>query len=230
MSRQLPLGLELRSPTRLEDYIAGDDGQVLALLAAQRDGSGEAQLYLSGPPHSGRSHLLMGQCTAAREAGLMPVYLPAAEHAQLAPEMLEGLERFDLIAIDDVDTLAGLADWEQALFALYNRARDRGCRLLFSASAAAACAGFTLPDLRTRLGWGLNYRLKPLDDAQREQLLRQLAARRGLDLPPEVARYLLSRYSRDTGELNALIERLDRESLAEQRRLSIPFVRERLSV
>lgn len=230
MSRQLPLGLELRCPTRLEDYIAGDDGQVLALLAAQRDGSGEAQLYLSGPPHSGRSHLLMGQCTAAREAGLMPVYLPAAEHAQLAPEMLEGLERFDLIAIDDVDSLAGLTDWERALFALYNRARDRGCRLLFSARAAAARAGFILPDLRTRLGWGLNYHLKPLDDAQREHLLRQLAARRGLELPPEVARYLLSRCPRDTGELAALIERLDRESLAEQRRLSIPFVRERLSV
>ncbi len=229
MNRQLPLGLELRRPTRLDDYIAGDDGQVLALLAAQRDGSGEAQLYLVGPPHSGRSHLLMGQCAAAREAGLEPVYLPAAEHAQLAPEMLEGLERFDLIAIDDVDALAGHAGWEQALFGLYNRTRDRGGRLLFAAAAAASQAGFTLPDLRTRLGWGLSYRLKPLDDTQRERLLRQFAARRGLELPPEVARYLLTRCPRDTGELHALIERLDRESLAEQRRLSIPFVRERLS-
>ncbi len=229
MSRQLPLELALRSASRLEDYVAGDDGQVLDLLARQRSGEGEPQLYLVGAEGSGRSHLLLGQCAAAREAGLEAAYLPAAERAELAPEMLEGLERYDLLAVDDVDALAGEADWELALFHLYNRARERGCRLLFAAAAPAATAGFRLPDLRTRLGWGLSYRLPPLDDARREELLRRLAQRRGLELPAEVARYLLARCPRDPRALAALVERLDRDSLAEQRRLSIPFVRRRLA-
>ncbi len=59
--------------------------------------------------------------------------------------------------------------------------------------------------------------------------MRRLAQRRGLELPTEVARYLLARCPRDPRALVALVERLDRDSLAEQRRLSIPFVRRRLA-
>ena len=228
MSRQLPLGLELHSPTRLEDYVAGGNHQVLLLLARQLTPEGEPQLYISGPPASGRTHLLLGQCHAARRRGWSPAYLPGAQRHELSPAMLEGLEQYPLIVVDDVDRLAGDAAWERALFGLFNRARDRGCRLLFSAGAAPAQAGFQLPDLRSRLAWGITYRLRPLDDAHRQQLLVQLAARRGLDMPGEVARYLLERHSRDIPELLRLLERLDRDSLAAQRRLTIPFVRERL--
>lgn len=228
MTAQLPLGLELRTPTRLEDFVAGDEGQVISLLARQRTGDGEAQLYLTGPRCSGRSHLLLGQCAAARDQGLQVVYLPAAGHSELAPEMLEGLEAYDLLAVDDVDALAGLPAWERALFNLYNKARQQGSRMLFSATLPAASSGFELADLRTRLGWGLTYRLKPLNDTQRSTLLQGLAERRGLVLPDEVAEYLLARCPRDPCSLLALIDRLDRDSLAEQRRLSIPFVRQRI--
>ncbi|RMG33700.1 MAG: DnaA regulatory inactivator Hda [Gammaproteobacteria bacterium] len=228
VTAQLPLGLELRTPSRLADYVAGDDGQVLALLAQQRSGDGEAQLYLTGPRCSGRSHLLLGQCAAARDQGLRVVYLPAAEHSELSPEMLEGLEAYDLLAVDDVDALAGQPAWERALFNLYNQARDQGARLLFSATRPAAGADFELADLRTRLGWGLTYHLKPLNDTQRHTLLQRLAQRRGLSLAGEVADYLLARCPRDPCSLIALIDRLDRDSLAEQRRLSIPFVRSRI--
>ncbi len=229
MSRQLPLGLELHSPTRLDDYLAGDNRQVLRLLQQQLTPAGEAQLYITGTAGSGRTHLLLGQCNRVREQGWHPAYLPCAEMTGLSPAMLEGLEQYPLIAMDDVDRLAGDMAWETALFGLFNRARDHGCRLLFSAASAAPQAGFQLPDLRSRLAWGITYRLRPLDDTQLQQLLIRLAARRGLEMPKEVARYLVERHSRDIGRLTRLIERLDRDSLAEQRRLTIPFVRSRLN-
>jgi len=228
MKQQLPLGLQFHSPTRLEDYIAGDNLQVLCLLEQQLMPGGESQLYISGAPGSGRSHLLLGQCNAARDLGWTPVYLPCAEIIHLSPEVFDGLEQFPLIVIDDVDRLSAKETWETALFGLFNRAHDRGCRLLFSAATPAAQAGFQLPDLCSRLAWGVTYRLRPLNDQQRQSLLIQLAARRGLDMPKEVARYLLERHSRDIGELTRLIGRLDRDSLAEQRRLTIPFVRSRV--
>jgi len=229
MTLQLPLGLELRSPTRLEDYVAGENQQLLQLLQEQFTSAGEAQLYVSGAPGSGRSHLLLGQCNAARDLGWTLAYLPCKEIDDLSADILQGLEQFQLIAIDDVDRLAGRGEWESALFGLFNRARERGSRLLFSAEHAAARAGFALPDLRTRLAWGITYRLKPLDDQQRQALLIQLSERRGLEMSDEVARYLLERHSRDIHRLLELIERLDHDSLAEQRRLTIPFVRTRLS-
>ncbi len=228
MSLQLPLALQLRAPTQLADFVFGDDSTLRELLQHQRRPEGEQLIYLHGQPGSGRTHLLLGQCTAAQEEGLQVAYLPCHEIAGLSPQVLDGLEQLDLVAIDDVDLMAGLDAWETALFNLFNRAREAGCRLLLSASGAAAQQPFALADLRSRLSWGVTYRLRSLDDAQRQQLLLNLARRRGLEMPDEVARYLVERHDRDTRSLCRLVERLDHDSLAEQRRLSIPFVRTRM--
>jgi len=227
--QQLPLGLELRNPTRLHDFVAGDNQALMQSLRKQLSEDGETQIYIHAPSGTGRTHLLLGQCNAAREAGWSPVYLAAGEIESLSPQLLEGMEQYPLLAIDDIDQLAGRKDWEQALFALFNRARERGCRLLFSATNAPAKAGFELADLSSRLAWGITFRLRPLADSQRQRLLIALSERRGLEMPIDVARYLLQRYSRDIPRLVALVERLDRDSLAEKRRLTIPFVRSRLA-
>ena len=225
---QLPLGLQLRVPTRLDDFVFGANAPLRDLLQQQLQRTGEPLILVHGEPGSGRTHLLLGQCSAARQAGLQVAYLPCSELGGLAPEMLEGLENLDLVAIDDVHRLARHGAWETALFNLFNRARAGHCRLLISAAASAAHLDFALPDLRSRLAWGVTYRLQPLNDRQREALLQNLARRRGLSMPAEVARYLVERHARDTRSLVRLIERLDHDSLAEQRRLSIPFVRTRL--
>lgn len=227
--QQIPLQLGLYHPTELEDYIAGDNGDLLRLLERQRTTENETQIFLHGPPVSGRTHLLMGQCNALRRLHRSATYLPAQEISALSPQVLDGMEQYDLVAIDDIDRLAGQRDWELALFRLFNRVRERGGRLLFSAAHPPGACGFGLPDLSSRLTWGITFRIKPLDDPQRLELLRQLSRRRGLEMSSEVGRYLLERYSRDVRRLVDLVERLDHDSLAEQRRLTVPFVRARLA-
>ena len=68
------------------------------------------------------------------------------------------------------------------------------------------------------------YALAPLGDDERLEAVRLRARNRGLEMPEEVARYILARYPRDLDSLFALLDRLDRASLAEQRRLTIPFL------
>jgi DnaA family protein len=80
-------------------------------------------------------------------------------------------------------------------------------------------------DLRTRLAWGLVYQLKPLSDAEKVLHLRAQAARRGVPLSDEVIAYLLSRLPRDLSSLNAVLEALDRYSLATKRPVTLPLVR-----
>lgn len=224
---QLPLALRMRNASRLSNFIDNPDSNLLPLLARQRNGD-EPLIYLHGLPGSGRTHLLLGQCNAAQDAGLQVAFLPASEHAQLHPSMLNGLEQLDLIAIDDIDRLAGQADWEQALFGLFNRVREQRKRLLVSATSPATSAGFALPDLCSRLAWGVTLAIPPLQEPQREQLLHELARQCGLSMPDEVAHYLIRRHARDNKSLQQLVQRLDHDSLAAQRPLSIPFVRERL--
>ncbi|HWP94854.1 MAG TPA: DnaA/Hda family protein, partial [Gammaproteobacteria bacterium] len=98
-------------------------------------------------------------------------------------------------------------------------------RLLVTAHVAPAALRLGLADLRTRLGWGLVFHLRPLDDEGKLAALRLRAERRGFELPEETARYLLSRFQRDMRTLCGLLEALDTASLAAQRRLTIPFVK-----
>lgn len=228
-SRQLPLALQLRRSSSLQEFVDQPHKPLLPLLAQQRVG-GEPLIFIHGEPLSGRSHLLLGQCDAAQQAGLAVTYLPARDQAELDPLMLQGLQHIDLLAIDDVHALAGKSAWENALFVLFNQFRDTGRSLLCSAKAPPGECGFSLPDLASRLAWGPVCAITPLDDDSRQELLCRLAARRGLSMPSEVARYLVQRRSRDTASLLDMVERLDRASLAEQRRLSIPFVREQLQI
>ena len=66
-------------------------------------------------------------------------------------------------------------------------------------------------------------------DAEKALHLRSEAARRGLRLTDEVVWYLLNHLPRDLASLHAVLDRLDRHSLARQRPVTLPLVREVLS-
>jgi DnaA family protein len=142
--------------------------------------------------------------------------------------MVEGLEALDLVCIDDVQLIAGHPQWEEALFDLFNRLRAAGGRLLISGDQPPSSLSLELPDLTSRLSWGLVLRLRDLTDSDKQALLMHNARQRGMELPADVARYLVNRRERDLRSLLATIERLDTLSLAAQRKLTIPFVRQHL--
>jgi len=136
-----------------------------------------------------------------------------------------------LIAVDDVHRM-GTAE-QAALFALYNRWRELAATehafALAVAGARAPLAADVREDLRTRLGWDLVFRLKPLSDADKRAALQRQAAARGLTLPPEVLSWILTRYARDMRALTGLLAALDRYSLAEQRPITIALLRAMLA-
>jgi DnaA family protein len=151
-------------------------------------------------------------------------YLPLATLADRAAA-LRGVAGSEWLALDDLGALAGQREAEHALFDLYNQTRAEGGAMLFAASAGPAELGIDLPDLRSRLGACTQFALKPLDDAERRQVLRAQAAVRGIELDDTVLDWLFARYARDLGALLDLLDRLDRASLAAQRRITVPFLR-----
>lgn len=224
MSRQLPLGIRLRDAATFENFLAAGNEPVLAALQH----SSEVSLYLWGAAGTGKTHLLQAVCHQATAQGRRAAYLPLAEPG-LHPAMLEGMEQFDLLCLDDVDAVAGDPDWEAALFHAYNRLTAAGHQLRLTASVSPAALAVQLPDLHSRLGWGPVFQLQSLNDVAKRQALQQRAGARGVTLEDEVAEYLMKRCPRDMVSLFQLLEELDEASLAAQRRLTIPFVREYLA-
>jgi DnaA family protein len=103
--------------------------------------------------------------------------------------------------------------------------RESGSRLVVAGSDRADRLGIQLPDLVSRLGWGVTYALSPLDGDTVQQALVHRASSRGLELPEETATFLLKRIPRDLPSVFELLDRLDEASMVEQRRLTIPFVK-----
>jgi len=142
--------------------------------------------------------------------------------------MLHCLEDFKLVCIDDVDNVAGDEAWELALFNLFNELRAKHHHLIISANALPSELGFHLNDLSSRLTWGLTHNLKPLDDTEKQAYLIGDAARRGLTMSPDIAAFILRYYPRDMSSLGDIVNKLDTASLEDQRRLTIPFIKQYL--
>ena len=222
-SPQLPLTLRWPAQQRFETFVSGDNGAALALVRAAAHGD-PAWVFLSGPPASGKSHLLLAACAQASAQGRYAQYVSLAKLGDRAVD-IRALGGSDLLALDGVDAIARDAPAEHALFDLYNRCKVENAALLFAAAAAPAHAGFGLPDLVSRLSSSTQLALKALSEAQRRDVLRQRAQARGLVLDDAVLDWLFARAQRDFGSLVALLDKIDRASLAAKRRVTVPFLR-----
>ena len=222
---QLSLGLTLREHARFESYLDSANEEAVSALRDLATARGEQLLVLSGPAGVGKTHLLQAACHAAAERGRTCVYLPVTEIQVLGPAVLADLEQLGLVCLDDVHAIAGLELWEHALFDLFNRLRASGSTLLVALDRMPDRCGFAMPDLVSRLGWGVSYRLRPLPEYQLQDALMQRAAGRGLQLSGDAAQFMLRRLPRDPASLFSALDRLDEASMIEQRRLTIPFIR-----
>jgi len=220
-STQLPLQLNLNEVYRFDNFYFSQPELHQALIALCQTDT-VSFVYLWGEAVSGKSHLLMACAEQAKNA----LYLPLTDLVQTAsPDVLQSVEHLDLLCIDNLEAISQHQEWQEALFHCFNRLQHSGCKLLVSATHNPATISLTLPDLRSRMATALIYQLEPLDDAQKQQALIIQAQSRGLDLPEEVANYILRHHSRDMRILMTLLQNLDKASMVEKRRLTIPFVR-----
>ena len=229
MIGQLPLALRWPAHQRFDCFVPGQNGVAIDLLRSSAVAAGSSWIYLTAPAGSGRTHLLIAACSAASDAGRSAQYLSMAALRVPRADAIRGFGGSDLLAIDDLDAISGERDAEHALFDLYNRCRAEGTLLLFAAGAPPAQLGIGLPDLVSRLSACTQVALKPLDEEARRTLFRDRALARGIELDDGVLDWLFARTRRDVGSLLDVLERIDRASLAAQRRVTVPFLRTLLS-
>jgi DnaA family protein len=218
---QYPFAFEIRKELLFGNFLDhGANAAALHFLRHFAEGP-ERLCYLSGRSGSGKTHLLQALCQQADNA----LYLPLQQLLAHGPGLLDGLESVDLLLLDDLQVLAGKAEWEQALFRLFNALHAGSGKLCIAAAAGPLQLPLLLPDLRSRLQLCIRFELQEPDDAGKLEVLCQQAAQRGMELKEEVAQFILLRSGRNLHELGAVLERLDTLSLSEQRRLTIPFVK-----
>ncbi|PIP78462.1 MAG: DnaA regulatory inactivator Hda [Gammaproteobacteria bacterium CG22_combo_CG10-13_8_21_14_all_40_8] len=235
-TQQLTLPISSSELPSFENFVIGDNLEaVLALkqLSEKSNTSSKAQLiYVHGQQGCGVSHLLQATVDFACQQGINALYFDLSEKA-LSPKMLQGLESYELVCLDDVAAVVGgsimferEAEWEEALFHLFNHLKDAGHQLVVGSSQLPQNLHVRLPDLVSRWDSMVRFHIMDISDQDKEQALIQRAKFAGLNLAPEVAKYLISRGSRNLNQLIANLDKLDQASLASKRAITIPLVKE----
>ncbi|QSP94224.1 DnaA regulatory inactivator Hda [Marinobacter salinisoli] len=223
---QLPLGIKLRDDARFDNFHGDRNAEAASRLKIICDQPETVPVVvICGDSDTGKSHLLQAVCHYAEGRSRAAVCISIAELEPFGPEALMGLEGADMICLDDLDRVVGQPAWEEAIFHLYNRVHDQGGLLIVSVSEVPSALGFCLPDLRSRLGHGLTIQLGIYRDDDRLRILMARAEQRGLVIGDDVATFIMRRAPRRLGDLLAILDTLDENSLQAQRRLTIPFVK-----
>ena len=230
---QLTLDLGAPPPPTFDNFVAGDNVEALALLRGLIDASGghpsnarpargigsatgSRFVYLWGLPASGRSHLLHALASATQAARLLTPLsdLPDFDHDP----------SISLWMVDDCDRLD--AARQVSVFHLFNAIQTEAVAAMVSAGSSAPMQLPVIPELATRLGWGLVFQLHRLSDQDIARALTVTLTERGLTASADLIPWLMTHTARDLGQLRVLIDRLDRFALARKRALTVPLVRE----
>lgn len=204
--KQLLLDIQPAPPPSLENFVVGQNAEVLDSLRKTISGQSEVRfIYLWGPDGSGKSHLLQS-CA-----------------------MLAAKFEVPLTIADDVQTYSD--EKQIALFNTFNHLRENAAAGLLMATGLAPPMQMGLrDDLATRLAWGLVYQLQPLTDEEKALALRAHASERGMKLPDEVVDYCLRYLRRDLPTLMTTLDALDEWSLISKKPVTVPMLRKLLQL
>jgi len=233
---QIPLSFRPRRNDNFEQFVVGKNQIAFAaakhFLETPENSLSHAIvashrfLYLKGDSGSGKSLLLNAVCNQARESGRVAIYLSIRHLINQGSKPPADLEGIEVLCLDDVDSLAGNAAWEEAVFHYLNRMRAQAGYVILAGRQGPGHLAISLPDLRSRLAWGEVHRLKVLADYDKKNVLQQHARVQGVEVPDEVLNYLLKHGRRDMKSLLSALDTLQQKAFAAKRAPTIPLLRE----
>ena len=226
--KQIALPLSLDRQYSFENFISDRADLIVASLKALIQGDGEAQIGLWGTTASGKTHLLNASADYARQKSVVLQIYDAKQLLQCDANEFEGFSHCDVLVIDNLDAIAGNAEWEACFYQVINRCRDGDYRFVFAMTHRPEDLETALDDFRSRLQWGLMLQLPSSDDIEIRQILRKRAHLIGIELAEDVLSYLMTHHARNLATQMAILRRLDGASLSQQRKVTIPLIKQAL--
>lgn len=230
MPEQLPLEFKLLDNVNFANFFFSESNQQLYFALKNfliLGNNAELFFYLFGNKQAGKTHLLQACCSKLLEENIQAMYINVSNLLDI--NYLDGLESLSLLCVDNINNINNIL-LEEKIFYLFNSLRAKKHKLIVAADCAPSNLSLKLPDLKSRMSWGITYCLHGLTDQEKILALIRRAEQVGLELNEAVANYLLARVARSTEELFKILEKLDHASLAAKRRLTIPFVKEVLGL
>lgn len=224
MPKQLTLQFEFKSNQRFGSFYSGNNQEVVNHLQ-QIFNLHELFVFLWGGTGTGKTHLMQATIHTAKNFNKSIFYISLNSNSLPNVSVLHGLEDIDLVCLDNIEQISGNNEWEREFFNFYNLHRDNGKQLFLSASCPPQALKICIPDLQTRMSWGLTLKLQDLSEEQILNALIFKANALGFEIKIKVGRFLLNHYARDLPSIWLLLDKIKYATLTEKRKLTIPFLK-----
>ena len=230
---QLVLPLFARVQQNWDNFVVGENQLLVNAVEASVSEALTEQypavslIFLAGSHGAGKSHLLFALLGNLINSG----HSNQVQYLDLEQEGRDHLGLADIAPkkinlLDNVDVLAGDSNSERALFGVVEQIRQKQCTYIVTARSTLNEAAFELKDLASRLGAGLQFNVSEMDDQQTQRAIAMRFKSMGLHVTEAVTSYILTRFPRDKHKLFAALDALDAAALKEQRKITIPFIRD----
>ena len=182
-----------------------------------------AELWIYGPLGVGKTHLAL---FVAKHFDCSYYDCGDIDPAK-ASELLEWLDIDKGLILDRIDFWLNDMEAESALFSWWKRKRN--ALVLVSEHSPHVDHQFNLPDLRSRAHASMVLRLEGLNDEEINELFHCHLRSLHIELSSDVLRFLAPRLPRNPSRLMSLVHLIDQESLRDQRKITIPWLKRFLS-
>lgn len=218
---QLPFSFSFADTLRFPTFHTSAENAALVHYLQHFGNSPRELAWLWGAHGSGKTHLLQSICQQHKQA----IYLPLPQLLEYGADCLDGLKGATFLVLDDFDVVCGKREWEEQLFEVCNELLNQQGHLCVAGSAAPAQLPFALKDLQSRMQLAVVHEVGELSDEGKVAVLVSRAHDRGIELKEDVVHYILARNQRNMHDLMTVLDKLDTQALAEQRKITIPFVK-----
>lgn len=132
------------------------------------------------------------------------------------------------LIIENIDELEGRD--EEPLFHIYNRCREAGKYLLLTSRKPVYELSFTLPDLKSRISGSLIALIEQPSEEFCKTMFHKFFLDRQVQVSDKVIDYITPRTARSFRSVYEIADLLNKKSVETKRPISIPFVKETLSI
>jgi len=207
---QLPLPLTLPARFSADNFFVSECNTEAYEILLNKKNWQQHALYLYGEKGSGKSHL--AHIWSQKEKAL---FIPSHN---ISPEKVNKNS-----VVEDIEFCS-----EEELLHLFNHCRDIGVKLLMTSSLLPVELPFRLPDLTSRLRACQITTINPPDDLVIANVMRKLFSDRQLLIDDEVINYISARVERTLENVKGMVDKIDGSALAQQKNITIPFVKKLL--
>ena len=186
----------------------------------------ENDLFIYGIYQCGKSYLLQSVCNFYSTLNKSSLYIPVLDVKKYGKEFIDSIENFDVICIDDIESIAAESEWEVAIFNLINNCLLSKCRLIFSSCKNPSSIEFQLEDLSSRIKKIDHIELFPVNDNNLNEAIKFIVDSRSISLGEREINYLIKYCKRSMSDLLKKIDDLDKLSMQLKRRITVPLIKE----